>query len=64
VIGPNTTVGENAVVRDAVIRNSIIAESAQVLKALLENSIVGPGAVVRGNYRRINVGDSSEVEYS
>jgi glucose-1-phosphate thymidylyltransferase len=47
-----------------VIRNSIIAESAQVLKALLENSIVGPGAVVRGNYRRINVGDSSEVEYS
>lgn len=64
VIGPNTTVGEKCVIQDAVIRNSIIAENARVHQALLENSIVGPGAAVRGSYRRINVGDSSEVEFS
>lgn len=64
VIGPNTTVGENAILRDAVVRNSIIGADAQVRAALLENSIVGPGAVVRGSYKRINVGDSSEIDFT
>lgn len=64
VIGPNTTIGENAVLRDAVVRNSIIGADAQVQRALLENSIVGPGAVVRGSYKRINVGDSSEIDFT
>ncbi len=63
VIGPNTTVSAGAVVSDAIVRNSIIGESAQVRKALLDNSIVGPGAVVRGSYKRINVGDSSEIDF-
>jgi len=64
VIGPNTTVGEKAVLQDAIIRNSIIAENAQVHKALLENSIVGSGAIVQGRSQRISVGDSSEVEFT
>ncbi len=64
VIGPNTTVADHAIIQDSVIRNSIIGAKAQVLKAILDNSIVGPDAVVRGTHRRINVGDSSEVEFS
>jgi glucose-1-phosphate thymidylyltransferase len=64
VIGPNTTIGEGAVVSDAVLRNTIIGEHAEVRKSLLENSIVGPGAVVRGSFKRINVGDSSEIDFT
>lgn len=63
VIGPNTTVSAGATVSDAIVRNSIIGENAQVRKALLDNSIVGPGAAVRGSYKRINVGDSSEIDF-
>jgi glucose-1-phosphate thymidylyltransferase len=63
VIGPNTTVGAGATISDAIIRNSIIGENAQVHRALLENSIVGPEAAVRGGYKRINVGDSSEIDF-
>lgn len=63
VIGPNTTVSENAVISESIVRNSIIGEGAQVRKTLLDNSIVGPGAIVRGSYRRINVGDSSELDF-
>jgi glucose-1-phosphate thymidylyltransferase len=63
VVGPNTTVSAGALVSDAIVRNSIIGENAQVRKALLNNSIVGPGAVVRGSYRRVNVGDSSEIDF-
>ncbi len=63
IVGPYTTVGDNAVVNESVIRNSIISEDAQVHKALLDNSIVGNGSVVRGSYKRINVGGSSEIDF-
>jgi hypothetical protein len=35
-----------------------------VVNALLEDSIVGSNAIVRGNYKRINIGDSSELEFN
>ncbi len=63
VVGPYTTVADRATVSDAVIRNSIIGEDAQVHKALLENSIIGNGSVLRGSYKRMNVGGSSEIDF-
>lgn len=63
VIGPYTTVGERAIVTESVVRNSIISEEAQVHRALLDNSIVGNGSIVKGNYKRINVGGSSEIDF-
>ena len=64
VIGPHVTIGPRAQVRQAVVRNSIVNEGATVEDILLEGSVVGENAVVRGAYQRLNVGDSSEVEYS
>jgi glucose-1-phosphate thymidylyltransferase len=64
IIGPNATIAEGARVENALIRNSIVSEGSSVLNALLEDSIVGSNAVIRGNYKRINIGDSSELEFS
>jgi len=64
VIGPHVTIGPRAQVRQAVVRNSIVNEGANVRDILLDGSVVGENAVVRGAYQRLNVGDSSEVEYS
>lgn len=64
VIGPFATVADDAKVEHSVIRNSIISEGASVTDALLQDSIVGSNAVVRGTYKRINVGDSSELEFN
>lgn len=63
VIGPHTTVGDRAEIHDAVIRNSIIGEDAKVHRALLEDSIIGNASVVRGAYKRLNVGGSSEISF-
>lgn len=63
VIGPNTTIAEGATVEDSVIRNSIISEAAHVSQSLLDGSIVGSNALVKGSYKRINIGDSSELEF-
>ena len=63
MIGPYATIGSGASVEDSIVRNSIVSEDAQVSRALLENSIVGNNAVVQGNFQRINIGDSSEIEF-
>ncbi|MEW6653688.1 MAG: sugar phosphate nucleotidyltransferase [Bacteroidota bacterium] len=63
IIGPFTTISENCVVREAIIKNSILSPSSQVEKAMLDNSIIGMNAIVKGNYKKLNAGDSSEIEF-
>jgi len=63
VLGPYATIADDAVVENAIIRNSIVSEGARVTDALLEDSIVGNNAVVHGAYKRVNIGDSSELEF-
>jgi glucose-1-phosphate thymidylyltransferase len=64
VIGPHVSVADNSQVRRSIIRNSIIGENALVEDALLEASLVGDNAVVRGKYKKLNVGDSSEIDFT
>lgn len=61
VIGPNTTIGERAVIADTIIKNSIIGNDARVSHAMLNDSIVGNNAWLTGNPHEINVGDFSEI---
>lgn len=63
VLGPYATIADDAVVENAIIRNSIVSEGSRVMNTLLEDSIVGNNAVVRGTYKRVNIGDSSELEF-
>ena len=64
IVGPHVSVAENSQVKRSVIRNSIIGKNALVEDALLEASLVGDNAVVRGNYKRLSVGDSSEIDFT
>jgi glucose-1-phosphate thymidylyltransferase len=64
VIGPFVSIAEKSVVRTSVVRNSIIGEGASVQDALLDSSLVGDRAVVRGTFKRLNVGDSSEIDFT
>ncbi len=63
IIGPYATIGAGAVVTDSIVRNSIIGDDSSVTAALLDNSIVGNDAIVKGNFKRINAGDSSEIDF-
>ncbi len=64
IIGPYATIASRAVVRDSVVQNSIVGEEAKVLSMLLNESIIGNNAFVKGKARRVNIGDSSEVDLS
>jgi glucose-1-phosphate thymidylyltransferase len=61
ILGPHVSVAAGARLRNAVIRDSIVNENASVEDMLLERSVVGENAVVRGGFKCLNVGDSSEV---
>ena len=63
-IGPYASIGPGATVRRSVIRHSIVNEGATVEDALLDHEVIGESQVIRGSNRRLNVGDSSEVERS
>ena len=63
VIGPNTTIGENAVISDSIVVNSIIGSEAKVDASLLSESIIGNGAFISGRFRKINVGDMTEIDF-
>jgi glucose-1-phosphate thymidylyltransferase len=63
IIGPYTTISDGAEISSSIIRNSIIGDCAKIYNALLDSSIVGSDAVVKGDYKKINIGDSSEIEF-
>ena len=63
VIGPFTTISDNCIVADSVIKNSILSPGSIVEKSMLDNSIIGSNAVVKGSFKKLNAGDSSEIEF-
>jgi glucose-1-phosphate thymidylyltransferase len=64
IVGPNVSISEGAVVEDSILRDCIISEDASVTNAMLEWSLVGSNARVRGAFERLNVGDSSEIDFA
>lgn len=64
VIGPFTTISENCEINDSIIRNSIISSGAKIERVILEDSIIGSNATVNSNYKKMNTGDSSEIEFN
>ena len=64
VIGPYASIADGVHVSDSIVRNSIISEDARVQRTLLESSIIGSMAAVTGSFKKINIGDSSEINFN
>jgi glucose-1-phosphate thymidylyltransferase len=62
IVGPHVSVAAGAVVNNSIVRNCIINANACVEDILLDASVVGENATVRGAFKMVNVGDSSEVQ--
>jgi glucose-1-phosphate thymidylyltransferase len=62
IVGPYVTIAPHCEVRNSLIRDSIVDEGAHIVDAMLEHSLIGKEALVRGQYQKLNVGDSSSVD--
>ncbi len=63
VIGPYATIDKGSEISESIIKNSIIGSNAFVSKSLLDNSIIGNNSAIRGTFKRLNSGDSSEIDF-
>ncbi len=62
LIGPYVSIAEHAVVKNALVHDSIINREAAIENALVAESIVGNNSRVTGGFKKFNVSDSSLVE--
>ncbi len=63
VVGPYATIDSGCKIEECIIKNSIVGTNALISKSLLENSIIGSNAVVNGMFKKLNAGDSSEIDF-
>ena len=63
IIGPYVSIAAGASVENSIISDSIIHDDAVVHDAMLQASVIGNRAAVRGRRARLNVGDSTELDY-
>lgn len=64
IIGPNVSIGENSIVKNSIVKDSIIGSYAQLETAVLHQSIVGSDAYLKGLSQSLNIGDSTEIDFS
>lgn len=63
VVGPYVSIGEDAEVRDSILRDTIVDEGAELDAVMLESSLVGRWAKLNGSFRQFNIGDSSTLAW-
>jgi len=63
IIGPNVSIGDNAILNYSVLKDSIIGPYAQIEYAILESSIIGNDAMYKGMKQSLNIGDSTEINF-
>lgn len=61
VVGPYVSIESDAVVENAVVRDSIVFARARVENVVLKDSLIGRDAGLSGQPDSINIGDHSEV---
>jgi glucose-1-phosphate thymidylyltransferase len=64
IIGPHVTIGNNVVINNAIIKNSIIGNFAHLREIILQRSVVGNDASITGMRQSLNIGDNTEIDLS
>ena len=62
IIGPNVSIGENTIINYSIIRNSIIGSFSNLYDIVLEASIIGSDTDLRGETRRLSIGDNTSID--
>ncbi|MBS1518396.1 MAG: NTP transferase domain-containing protein [Bacteroidetes bacterium] len=62
IIGPYTTVNDNCIIRNSIIKDSILEKDVSIENCIIEDSIIGEGAVVKRDIHKINIGNNSEYK--
>jgi glucose-1-phosphate thymidylyltransferase len=63
IIGPYVSIAERCVIQSSIVRDSVISAGATVTDAQLESCLIGANASIRGGFKKLDVGDSSDISF-
>ncbi|MFH1741749.1 MAG: sugar phosphate nucleotidyltransferase [bacterium] len=64
IIGPNVSIGKDAHIERSILQDTIVNQGSTVCGAALDKSIIGEDAAFTGLLTRLNIGDTSEIEFT
>ena len=64
IIGPHVTIGNNATIESAIVKNSIIGNYAAIKEVVLMRSVIGNDTAITGIRQSLNIGDNTEIDFS
>jgi glucose-1-phosphate thymidylyltransferase len=59
VVGPHASIGNNSVIEDSIVKNSIIQTNTKISSAHINNSLIGNNAEYKGCSQSFSMGDFS-----
>jgi len=62
IIGPNVAIGENTIIDDSIVKNSIIGSFSNLFDIVLDDSVIGSDTNLRGETRSLNIGDNTSID--
>jgi glucose-1-phosphate thymidylyltransferase len=63
IVGPYASVASGCVIRNSIVKDSIVGERAVIENAALNKSLIGDNAIIKDTFRKLNVGDNSEIDF-
>ena len=60
-VGPYVSIGENSVVANSTITDSLIQTNIQISDANVHNAMIGNYATFNGNFTSVSIGDYTEL---
>lgn len=61
-VGPYVSVGNNTIIVNSTIKNSLIQTQSKISNANLDNAMIGNHVIFDGNFEAISIGDYSVLE--
>ncbi len=61
-VGPYTSIGDDTIIENAIVKNSLIQSKTIIKNANLENAMVGNHVKYNGNFETVSIGDYSVLE--
>ncbi len=63
IIGPYASIASGCVIKNSILKDSIVGDNAIIENAALDKSLIGDTALIKDTFRRVNVGDNSEIDF-
>ncbi len=61
VIGPHVSIGDNSLVENSVIKNSIIGQNTAIKTSIIVNSMIGSHTIIESKPNDLSVGDYNQI---